>query len=112
DITHAGQQDKNILQWPHLSHHLELRKEIIEVERSRAQFPFKPGSVFRFHGFGGFLDETNHVAHSQNSTSEPLRNEKLELIELFARTDEFDWPAGHFPHRQSRPAPRVAIELG
>src|SRR5439155_7149111 len=31
-ITHAGQHAKNILQRSHLSHHLELRQEIIEVE--------------------------------------------------------------------------------
>src|SRR5207247_7138168 len=100
-----------ILQRAHPAHHVELRQEVVEIERSGAQFALQPGSVFGFHRFGSFFDETDDIAHSKNSSREPLWNKKLKLIELFTGACEFDWTMGDLTHRQSCAAASVAIEL-
>src|SRR4029077_4611074 len=39
-------------------------------------------------------------------------HERLELIEFFAGTHEFDWAPRYFAHRQGSATARVTVELG
>src|SRR5262249_36407488 len=97
---------------PHSSHHLELRQEVVEIERSGPELALEPSGVFGFYCFSSFFHQPNDVAHPKNPSREPLRNKHFELIKFFTCSCEFDGPTSYFAHRQRRAAPRVAIEFG
>src|SRR6185295_16857139 len=90
---------------------LELRQEIIEIERSSAHFPLHSGGFFFINCFHRFFDQTNDVTHAKNSACKSIRNKEFKLIEFFPGSRELDWLPRHFAHRQCGAASRIAVEL-
>ena len=74
-VTHAGDHAKDILQRPHLPHHLELGEEIVEIERGRPQLPLHPRGFLFVERLRRFLDQANDVAHAENPPRQAIRDE-------------------------------------
>ncbi len=60
----------------------------------------------------GLLDETEHVAHAQDSLGHPVGMERLQIGDLLTHPDKFDWFICDVMYRESCAAACISIELG
>src|SRR5580693_568811 len=58
NVTHAGQQAKDIFQRAHFAKHFELAEEVVEIERSATQFFLEAGSIPNLNRFRSFYHKT------------------------------------------------------
>src|SRR5262249_281357 len=110
-ITHPRQHAKDIFQRTEPAKHLKLRQEIVKIEVRRPEFLFEPGGFFFVNRFGGSLNQTDHVAHTQNPPGEPLRIEWFKLLNLFTASGKLDPTPRYFSHGERSPTAGVAIEF-
>jgi hypothetical protein len=82
-------------------------------ERSNEPFPHLLGGLLHFRSveiFGRAFDETDDVAHAEDTAGDARGIEVFERIELFADADQLDRLAGDGAHGERRTAAAVAVD--
>ena len=108
----AGQHADQIFERAEFFHLAQLFQKIFERELALAHLFFHALRFIKVHGLGGLFYEADDVAHAEDALGHAFGMERLEVLQLFADTGEFDRLAGDRFQTQRRAAARVAVQLG
>ena len=89
-----------------------LLQEVGKIKRRLLQLFLHFFNVSEFNLLLRLLHQREHIPHPEDATRHPLGMERLESLNFFARTDEFDGLTAHLANRQRRATAGITIELG
>ena len=97
----------------HFFHLLELIAEIVEIETTAlVELLDQLLRLFLIDTALRLLNQRQHVALAKDARRQAIRVERLERVDLLARTQKLDRLAGDKAHRQRRTTARIAIGFG
>ena len=111
-FLHARQHSREHAQPAHALHLLQLHAQVFEVELALGHFLGERFGLVGLDRLGSLLDEADDVAHAEDTAGHALGIERLDRIELLARTGKLDRLARDIAHRQRRTATRIAVHAG
>ena len=112
NFVHARDHFHQPPQGAHAFDQAHLLQEVGKIKRRLLQLFLHFFNISEFNLFLRLLHQREHITHPEDATRHPLGMKRLESLNFFARTDEFDRLTAHFANRQRRATPGIAIELG
>ena len=108
----ARQHFHQLSQAAHLLHLPQLTGQVIEIKFAFLKLFNQLLSVLLLNVLACLLNQANDIAHAQDTTGNTIRVKRLNLIQLFAGTQQLDGCAGNSAHTERGATPAVTINPG
>src|SRR5262249_33116834 len=112
ELADPRQQSEHAAHPAHPPDLAQLSGEVVEVEPSLFELGGELFGLFLVDRLGRLLDQADDIAHAEDTPRDTLGMKLLERLDALAHSHQYDRLAGDRPHRQCRPAPRIAVNPG